>query len=214
MVQEEYTINFSYREFLLDSLGHLGVVKEFEKDSLIEFEFKKLDCIYLILDGIIRQSFIDTDGKEKTILILSKGDIFGEITMIQEDYDQVVTKTYSYTKVCRIDKDIFNEFLMKNPEVYNSILIMITTKFRILMSQVYDTIYLNTEDRVFNLLNRLSVQHGESTDKGVKINLRLTHEEIANMVGSTRSTVTKLIKKLEKDEKIMRVGKDFFVLKK
>lgn len=132
--------------------------------------------------------------------------------MLQEDYDRVVTKTYSYTKVCKINKDKFNEFLIKNPSIYNSILIMITTKFRILMSQVHDSIYLDTEDRLFNLLKRLSVQHGERIDEGVRIKLRLTHEEIANMIGSTRSTVTRLIKKLEKNKKIIRIGKDIILI--
>lgn len=132
--------------------------------------------------------------------------------MLQEDCDQVVTKTYTYTKVCKINKDKFNEFLIKNPSIYNSILIMITMKFRILMSQVHDSIYLDTEDRLFNLLKRLSVQHGERIDEGVKIKLRLTHEEMANMIGSTRSTVTRLIKKLEKNKKIIRIGKNIILI--
>jgi CRP/FNR family transcriptional regulator len=66
---------------------------------------------------------------------------------------------------------------------------------------------LSTKERLFSLLRRLSVQHGSLKETGYEINLNLTHEELATMIGSTRSTVTKLLKTLESEGKITRNGK-------
>jgi len=88
---------------------------------------------------------------------------------------------------------------------------MITTKFRILMSQIYDNSYLDTKKRLLSLLNRLWVQQGSSNQLGHTIDLILTHEELANMIGSTRSTVTRLMKVLESENKIIRDGRKIYI---
>jgi CRP/FNR family transcriptional regulator len=210
-IDNEYSINYDYRDVLLKHFKDKGKTIYFDKDTLIEFEYKRLDYIYIILDGIVKQFFLDPDGTEKIILILSNGDMFGEITMIQKDYDRVITKTYSPTKVCKIDRSVFYNYLKENPFVYDSITLMITTKFRILMSQIYDNTYLGIKERLFFLLKRLSIQHGSLKQIGYEINLNLTHEELANMIGSTRSTVTRLMNTLESEGKIIRNGKKIII---
>jgi len=212
IVQEEYTINYSYRKTILEHLKDIGVEMVFEKGSLIEFEFKKLDYLYLILDGKVIQYFLDVEGRERIILILSAGDLFGEITMIQGDYDQVITKAYTFVKVCKINKSDLMRYLEENPKLYDSILLMVTTKFRILMSQLYDNAYFDVKQRLYRLLKRLSVQHKVRVKGGNKIDLKLTHEELASMIGSTRSTVTRLLKELEEEGAITRKGKYIIVL--
>jgi len=171
-----------------------------------------LDYLYLILDGKVIQYFLDVEGRERIILILSAGDLFGEITMIQGDYDQVITKAYTFVKVCKINKSDLMRYLEENPKLYDSILLMVTTKFRILMSQLYDNAYFDVKQRLYRLLKRLSVQHKVRVKGGNKIDLKLTHEELASMIGSTRSTVTRLLKELEEEGAITRKGKYIIVL--
>lgn len=203
-IPKDYQINYDYKDILLKDLKNIGNIVEFKANSLIEFEHKKLDYIYLINNGIVKQYFINIDGAQKTLLILSAGDIFGEITMIQGDYDQVITKAISNTQLYKIYKDEFYNYLKENPHVYNSILLMITTKFRILMSQIHDKTYRDTKGRLYHLLKRLSMQHGSICEYGTKIDLIFTHKELADMINSSRSTVTRLINELEKENKIIR----------
>lgn len=139
--------------------------------------------------------------------------MFGEITMIQEDYDLVITETIKPTTLTKISKDIFYEMLAKNPKLYNELLLMITTKFRILMAQIYDTTFFDVKRKLYFLLRRLPIQQGNPTDNGVKINMKLTHQELANMIGSSRSTVTRILNGLEAKKKIMRKGNYLYISK-
>lgn len=209
---EHYNANYSYRKNLLYNFKDKGEIIEYDINSFIEFEHKKLDYVYLIIDGKVKQYFIDYSGSEKTILLLSSGDMFGEITMIQEDYDLVITESLTHTTVCKISKNTFYTFLQNNPSIYNDILLMITTKFRILMAQLYDYSFYNAKNRLYFLLKRLAIQQGIKVCKGTKINLKLTHQELATMIGSTRSTVTKMLNELEDEGKIIKTGKYIIIL--
>lgn len=206
-----YTINYEYRNVLIEHFKDIGQITAYKKDSLIEFEYKKLDYVYLILDGVVKQFFLDPNGSEKIILLLSKGDMFGEITMFQKDYDRVITKAYSPTVLGKIERHVLYEYLHKHPSVYDIFTLMITTKFRLLMSRIYDNSYLGTKERLLSLLKRLSVQLGCVNETDDELSINFTHEELANMIGSTRSTVTKLIKKLESEGKLTRRGKKIII---
>lgn len=208
---KKYSVNYSYRNELIAHFKDKGQLMEFNKGTLVEFEFQQLDFIYLILEGTVKQFLSHTNGTKRILLILSRGDMFGEITMIQGDFDQVITKTYSPTLLCKISRDTFYDYLNHNPEVYSFILLMITTKFRILMSQIYDNTFFTTQDKLRSLLIRLSKQHGTTHKYGAEISLLLTHEELANMIGSTRSTVTKLMNRLETTGDIRRIGRKVIV---
>lgn len=74
---------------------------------------------------------------------------------------------------------------------------MISNKLRFLMAQIQDSSFCNAEDRLKNLLIRLALQNGEKVSNGIRINHSFTHEELAGMISSTRSTVTRKIKSLE-----------------
>ena len=205
--RKEYTINYSYREDLLKVFEGVGAGKRYTKGQMIESGFTKLDYCYLITEGVVKQSFVDLEGKEKTILLLSKGDLFGEITLIQGDYDQVVTRAVTDVTACLISRDQFYETLDKAPGLYREVLTMITTKFRILMSQIHDEMFFETDEKLYYLLKRLSIQHGKPHGDGRIITLRLTHNELASMVGSTRSTVTKILSSFEKKSLIRKSGR-------
>lgn len=210
-ILQNYSINHRYREVLLDKFSKVGTIKDYKKGTFIEYEQQKTGAVYLILDGVVKQFFIGKDGDIKVLLILSKGDMFGEVTIFQNDYDHVNTKTFSQATICKISKDKFYETLRSDPSLYETLLLMVTTKFRTLMYQIYDSTYLNAEERLYSLLKRLSIQHGIKNDIGKEIVLPFTHEEFANIIGSTRSTVSRLLKTLESDGKITRIGKRIII---
>ena len=78
--------------------------------------------------------------------------------------------------------------------------VLISNKFKILMAQLHDSSFLDVSLRLRNLLERLAVQIGIPCEEGIKINMRFTHENLAYMINSTRSTVTKKLAELEEQD--------------
>lgn len=188
-----YKTQSEYRKVLLKYFSDIGIEIFYDKNEILDL---KGEYVYLITDGRIKQYFINFDGKEKTILLLSNGDMFGEITLFQGEADVLITETIEFSKIRKIGKDTFDDILANNPDLIDAVLKMETTKFRILMAQLYDNSFFSTKYRLFYFLKRLSEQLGTRIDEGTKINIKLTHQDIANLIGTTRSTVTKLINDL------------------
>lgn len=208
-----YQINHEYREKLINGFIDSGQSIYFKKRSLVEFEYKKLNYIYLIAKGRVKQYFIDGDGIERTILILSKGDVFGEITLFQNDYDMVITEAIEDTHVIKVNEETFLKKIKENSELDISLFKLITTKFRILMAEIYDLTFYSIKDRLMSFIIRFSKQNGAEIDIGTKIDIKLTHQEIATMVGTTRSTVTKALAELQ-DEGLIKIENKFIVILK
>ncbi|GFI62021.1 global nitrogen regulator [Clostridiales bacterium] len=147
----------------------------------------------------------------KTILILSHGDLFGEVTLFHNDIDLVITQAFVNTSIIKIPSQVFLTALKKNPEYYYYISVMISNKFKILMAQLHDSSFFDVSLRLKNLLIRLADQMGTPTESGTKINYRFTHEEMAYMINSTRSTVTKKLSELE-EKKVISYENKFIIV--
>lgn len=209
-----YNIDYSYKDSLLKFFSKEGVKCDFKSEDIIEEINSDLDYVYYIEYGIVKQSFLYSNGKEKTIFILSTGDLLGEITLIQGDSAMVFAQAETNCLLRKIEKKTFFELIAKHPDLNRDIMTMLTTKLRILMYQLHDSAYYNTKANLLNLLIRLSIQHGEPYKDGTLILLNLTHEKIANMINSTRSTITKLINELENEKFIRREKIGIIVLTK
>ncbi|MGE5631914.1 MAG: Crp/Fnr family transcriptional regulator [Caulobacteraceae bacterium] len=188
-----------YRNALYSFFSGKGTIIVFKKKSIIEYGGKPVKHVYLIRKGVVQQYFLDQDGNVKTLLILTKGDLFGEITLFQGDKDLVITQAHGDVEVEKIPADLFTSLLEENPQIYYHISLMLSNKARIFMAQVKDSSFCDSAHKLKNLLVRLSIQHGEAVNGGVKIIHRFTHEDLARMISSTRSTVTKKMKILENE---------------
>lgn len=188
-----------YRRCNFKYFGGYGKREDYPAKFMIGCGGVSAEYVHLILDGRVRQYFVNSRGVEKTLLLLSKGDLFGEVTALQRDMDQVATQTLTDVSVRKIPVDYFKKALQENPDLSFSTALMLTYKIRILMSQIQDASFCNTEEKLKNLLIRLSVQQGVSTLQGIRLPRKYTHEELANMISSTRSTVSRIMKRLAEE---------------
>ncbi len=200
------------RVHMLELFKDCGTQIYHKNKSIIEHGGYPSDNIYLIKSGCVTQSFIDCNGNLKTILILSMGDIFGEVTLLHNDTDMVISQAFGNTVLSKIPAEIFLSKLSDNPEYYYYMSVLISNKFKIIMAQLHDSSFLDVSFRLKNLLTRLAYQMGTPVDSGIRINIRFTHEDIANMINSTRSTVTKKLSELE-DEGIISYESKFIIVK-
>lgn len=198
-ITSEKSVCSAYRNALLNFFSGKGTILVFRKKTNIEFGGNPANYVYLIRKGVVQQHFLDQSGNIKTLLILTKGDLFGEITLFQGDLDLVITQAHGDVEVEKIPADLFSSLLEKNPQIYYYISLMLSSKARIFMAQVKDSSFCDATQKLKNLLLRLSFQHGEDVKEGTRIIHRFTHEDLARMISSTRSTVTKKMKTLENE---------------
>jgi CRP-like cAMP-binding protein len=156
------------------------------------------DGLYFIKTGKLRVYKITPEGKQFTAAILGPGNMFGEIDAFSLGTRGVYIETMEETLLCSVHKDQFENFLLLRPKLALRFLKELSEKLHE-TSELLERLALgNVNDRVLYLLVKLSDQFGIPENHLKRIDFALTHQELANMIGATRESVTNSLQELSK----------------
>jgi CRP/FNR family transcriptional regulator len=163
--------------------------------------------------GNIRISRITPDGKEVTVAILGAGDIFGEETLFAKGQRTTVATTVGQALVCTARADELFELLSRDPELALNVAKIVHDRLDDASATIEDLAYAKVADRLIHLFERLAAEHGIETSEGTRIDVRLTHADIASLIGSTRETVTVELANLARDGRLSSEHGTFTLLR-
>lgn len=187
-------------------------VLAYKKHEMIFRQNEYGDYIFLIETGRIRQFLISPNGEEKALSIIGKNGIIGECALNSDSRYATNAITASKVLLRKVRKQIFIEFLSQKPEYIFQTIDLITKKYRLLCSQSLQVSYMKALPRVCAAFIQLSVQYGEVQEGNkVKLTLSFTHQEMANLLGTTRVTIANNIRWLEERNYIKKVGKNYCI---
>lgn len=177
-------------------------VKQFRKNETILYEEDTNEFMYIILLGKVKVVRITEDGKEIILAMHQAGNFFGEMSLIDGKTvpASVIAKTDSLVAI--ISKKDFYSILFTQEKVTENFLKILCLRLR----KSWDTIQLlnfnNAAQRTKMLFLMLVEEHGEKTREGVTLQIKLTHQDISDMTGLTRETVTRVIDKMYKNGEV------------
>jgi len=149
--------------------------------------------LYVIKEGKVKISLISPDGQEISLVVFGKGECFGEFAILDglpRSADAVaLEKVECYT----LQRSDFHNAIMKNPKIAIQIIEVLTRRLRSTDQMVEDLIFLDVYGRVAKKLLELADTHGTKIGDGTRIEVRLTQQEIASMVGASRESVNKVM---------------------
>jgi CRP/FNR family cyclic AMP-dependent transcriptional regulator len=177
---------------------------EAPKGEYIYFEAYNHNRLYFIKEGYIKIGFIDEEGNEKVKEIIRKGEIFGQFTLERSNMHGEFARAYkNKVSLCAFTVEEFERLLKKRPELALKFSKKVGAKLRNIENRLLNLLNKDVKTRLMNFLWQLVEQDlGESTTEGFCIPNYLTHEDIANLIGSSRQTVTTMINELE-NEKVL-----------
>jgi CRP/FNR family transcriptional regulator, cyclic AMP receptor protein len=150
--------------------------------------------LYLIKEGKVKICLISPDGQEMTLTVLGKGEYFGEFALLDglpRSTDAIASERVECYTLQRTD---FHNAIMKNPKIAIQAMEVLSKRLRNTNQMVEDLIFLDVYGRVAKKLVELADAHGaKSEDGGIRIEMRLTQQELASMVGASRESVNKVM---------------------
>ncbi len=168
--------------------------KRYGKGEIIFFESTTcVDRLYILVAGRVKLTMLSPEGKEKVLTILQEGDIFGEISLFDQDTHPLTAEVIEEARLVILAFADLEAIIMKNPRVAIKIIQALSKKTRLLTSQIRELVFQDAEGRLASLLIRFANDFGRKVQSGQMIDLILTHQEIANLLGTSRVTVTKLL---------------------
>lgn len=149
--------------------------------------------LYMIKEGKVKICIISPDGQEVSLAVLGKGEYFGEFALLDglpRSTDAVALERVECYTLQRSD---FLNAITKNPRIAILVLEALSKRLRTTDQMVEDLIFLDVYGRVAKKLLELADAHGVKTDEGILIDVRLTQQELASMVGASRESVNKVL---------------------
>lgn len=188
----------------IEKLFSDGRLKIYPKHQLIHYQGDPLSHIYLIREGFIKAYTILDSGDTRTLLILGPGDIFPLAFSSSLDWDNYQIRYFyqslSDTKLQVLSAETMREHIENNPEMMSIYMNYIAASNEAILNQLEVMKNKKAIDKVGLLLPYLISKAGKQIRPDLyQLQIRLSHQEIADLSGVTRETTTTLIKKLEND---------------
>jgi CRP-like cAMP-binding protein len=190
----------------LEEIAVMTPMTTIERNTIIQTPDTFREGLYMLKEGKLKLYKINPDGKKFIVSILGSGNVFGETDSFSLGTKDSFIETMNETILCTLGKEQFEKFLAERPHLAVKIMKELSSMLKdrdAMLSQLA----LNTvRDRILHLLKTLALKFGIPKGDHHLIDIPLSHEEIANMIGSTRETVSTVLKELSA-EKIIKTGR-------
>jgi CRP/FNR family transcriptional regulator len=188
------------------------VFKNFSKNEIILREENTNEFMYAILDGEAKVVQTTDEGKEIIITVHQAGDFFGELSLIDGKTAPAAVIATKDSVTAIISKKDFYSLLFSQSQVLESLLQLFCSRIREYLKKIQILNFNNAAQRIKMLFLMLSETYGEKTEKGTILKIKLIHQDIADMVGLTRETVTRILDKWQKGGEIIILKNRFILL--
>ena len=163
--------------------------RSYPKNSVILFEDDPGDALYVVAKGQVKVVLIGEDGREVILSVLSEGEFFGEMALIDDEPRSAHVIAMEDSSLIVLRREDFQGILMHAPGIALALLKELSRRLRRVDEKVGSLVLLDVHGRVAQLLLELA----DETD-GQRITRRLTHHTIAQMIGSSRETVSRTMR--------------------
>ena len=178
--------------------------KKYSKSDIILMEDEVGDTFFIILEGSVKVTRDSEDGREVILAVLSSGNFFGEISLLDGKTRYANAIALEKTSLMILKRNDFLQLLKEIPQISISLLSELAKRIRKTDEQVENLAFSDAEKRIGISILSISEQLGVVKNGLVKIPKLPFHQDIANMAGTSRETVSRMLKLLETKKLITR----------
>ena len=169
----------------------------FPRKSLVYLPSDRGDAIFLLTSGRVRLYHVTSDGKETVLTFIESGEIFGELTLLGQTQREEFAEAMEKSTVVMIPGAVVQRLMETQPSFTLQLTRLMGLRRQRIERRLKSLLFRSNRERLVFLLLELAEKYGKSTPEGVTLGIRLSHQELASMIGSTRETVTVLLGELQ-----------------
>ena len=186
-------------------------VRKYPRGTPIYLPADQADGVLLLAEGRVKIGSFTEEGKQTILAFIEPGEIFGELSLMgtqeREEYAEAVEKS----TVVLISKEVIERLLVENPSVSLGVTKLFGLRRQRIERRLKYLLFRSNRERLIHLLLELAEQYGRQTDEGVALRIKLSHQDLASIIGSTRETVTVVLGELQ-TEGSLQLGRRKIVL--
>src|ERR687898_1611344 len=156
------------------------------------------DQLYFLLEGTVRLYKIYGEYKEATVALLKDGGVFGELTLEETPRQNAFAEALTDVRLARVRKSALNEVIKRHPDFATKLFFSFSERLRQSDEVIESLLNREVAARLATLLLNLGDRFGETEGSGTVLKVRLTHQDLANMIVSTREAVSKVMSEFQR----------------
>jgi CRP/FNR family cyclic AMP-dependent transcriptional regulator len=193
------------------SLGRLASRRRYPRDTVVFFENEEGDCLFMILEGRIKVTILGDDGREIILTMLGPGDLFGEMALLDNEPRSATAIAVEESELLLLQRSDFQAVVGENPGISSALIKVLSARLRRANHQIQTLALLDVYGRVARVILDMAREEGRRLKDGRIAFRRATHQEIANRIGTTRETVTRMLKDLERQGLVRVEGREIIL---
>ncbi|WNS73986.1 Crp/Fnr family transcriptional regulator [Bacillus sp. DTU_2020_1000418_1_SI_GHA_SEK_038] len=202
-VLSQFTLFRELSDTEIDKIVEISISREWKKGSHVFMQDDPLENVYFIQSGRIKIYKSDVNGREQIVAVAKNGDMFPHVGFFRKGGYPAFSEVLESSTLVVVPIDQFEKVLLENPELCIKVFKVLGEKIVDLQERLESQILNNTYEQIIKLLVRLAKIHGQKMDDGLYLlKAEFTNKDLANMIGTTRETVSRTLTKLKKDQLI------------
>jgi CRP/FNR family cyclic AMP-dependent transcriptional regulator len=149
--------------------------------------------LYVIVSGKVKIYHTSPDGRENMLAVAGPGDVIGELSLFDPGARTATAAALTEARVVSLDHEALRPWLREHLGVAEQLLAALARRLRRTNEAVTDLVFTDVPGRVAKALLDLADRFGETSPEGILLQLDLTQEELAQLVGASRETVNKAL---------------------
>lgn len=191
----------------LQKVKAITTKRTYKKKEYVFMEGDKREAVFFIQSGAIKTFKVDQEGNEQIMNLLREGEMFPHIGFFDESPYPATAEVIQEAELFVIRMDDFEALMLNQPQIAVKVMKIMGQKISALAQRIQALISQDVRHRVIFSLIRLALESGKQTEKGVHIDMPITNQDFANIVGSSRETVNRIFNQLKK-ENLIEFGKN------
>lgn len=183
----------------LKTIDQMSTMKPVKKGTIILSPDTPIEALFFLKKGQVRLYRMNSQGKQFTTDILVDGNLFGETSSFSLTDDQMYVEAMTDTYLCTMAMEEFETFVEHNPKIAIKLVNILSARLKDTYDISEKIALGDVKYRILVLLLKLSDKSGKRKNEWQSIEMKLTHSDIATMVGSTRETVSGLMSQFRKE---------------
>lgn len=198
---------------VLTHLANVSQEKNYEKDEHILHQERTGDNFFVIEKGSVKVTRLSEDGREAVLAFLREGDFFGELAILDGETRSANVITLSECTIQTINRREFLDLIEHHPKVATALLMELARRLRKTDMHLEYLTLSDAEGKIASILIELAEENGTYRMGDVTLAHMPMQQDIANMAGTTRETVSRMMKKLEEKKWLLRDGQKVIIKK-
>ena len=196
----------------LKVLSHYTQGFRYKKGETIYMPGDPATTVYFLKAGRMKLVYLDPSGRRFTVAICRPGQPFGELGLSKEQsHYRFLAQALTDIELCSISKDSLLAFAGENPQLSLRLAKWVGDQLNEIQIRLEELLFQDVPTRMARVLLRLADEYGQTVPEGVLIDLPLTHQELAELIGSTRETSSLTLSALQREGFLVRQKRRFLL---